>query len=59
MRHERKVCDDQITLRLPTALRDQIEAAAAQEGRAPANLIRLVIERWVAQRQQGGESAAA
>jgi predicted DNA-binding protein len=59
MRHERKICDDQISLRLPSAVRDQIEQAASQEGRKPANLIRLVIERWLAQRQQGGESAAA
>ena len=54
MQHERQTCDDQITLRLPQQLRDRIEAAAADEGRSAANLMRRVLERQLADERGAG-----
>jgi hypothetical protein len=53
MKHES--CSEQIVLRMPPALRDQIERAASDEGRSMANLTRRILERWVSERD--GERA--
>jgi Arc-like DNA binding domain len=58
MKHIRPNCDEQIVLRMPSALRDQIESAAAAEGRTLANMTRRVLERWAAERESAGSAAA-
>jgi hypothetical protein len=58
MRHERVSCDEKILVRLPSALRDQIESAAAAEGRTLANMTRRVLERWAAERESTGSAGA-
>jgi predicted HicB family RNase H-like nuclease len=58
MKHE--PCTEQIVVRVPPALRDEIETAAAAEGRSMGNMARRVLERWAADRgtQRQGEMAA-
>ena len=61
MKHEQ--CTEQIVVRVPSALRDEIETAAAAEGRSLGNMTRRIIERWIADRgaveQSHGEGVAA
>jgi hypothetical protein len=52
MRHEKPPCTEQIVLRMPPSLRNQIETAAAAEGRTLANMTRRILERWAAERGQ-------
>jgi predicted HicB family RNase H-like nuclease len=54
--HERPT--EQIVLRVPPTLREQIESAAAAEGRSIANLTRRVLERYVAERNSSQSAAA-
>lgn len=56
MKHEQ--CTEQIVVRVPPALRDKIEAAAAAEGRTLANMTRRVLERWAAECNSGERAAA-
>lgn len=51
-KHEKTACSEQIVLRLPRMLRDQIELAAACEGRSLANMTRRILEHWVSERDQ-------
>jgi hypothetical protein len=52
MRHERTSCSEQIVLRLPPALRDQIEREAASERRSLANMTRHILESWAVERDR-------
>jgi predicted HicB family RNase H-like nuclease len=54
---QKSACSDQIVLRLPPALRDKIEHAAAAEGRSLANLTRRVLEQWAAEHDGRSEAA--
>jgi uncharacterized protein (DUF1778 family) len=42
---------DKIDLRLPPELRDEVERAAAAEGRSISNMTRRIIQAWAAQQQ--------
>jgi hypothetical protein len=50
MKHD---LNEQIVLRVPSALRDRIETAAEAEGRTLANMARRILEKWVADHHQG------
>jgi predicted HicB family RNase H-like nuclease len=56
-KHEKSACSEQIVLRLPRTLRDQIEVAAACEGRSLANMTRRILEHWVSERDQSQAAA--
>jgi hypothetical protein len=58
MKHEKPNCTEQIVLRMPPALRDQIETAAAEEGRTLANMTRRILQGWASTRQPRHEQAA-
>lgn len=47
---------DKMELRLPAELRRKIEEAALADRRRPSQLVRLVLEDWVAARAQGAQS---
>jgi hypothetical protein len=47
MKHEQ--CSEQIVLRVPPALRNEVERAASNEGRSLANMTRRILERWAAE----------
>jgi predicted DNA-binding protein len=49
--HQHEVMERPITLRLPSALRERVEAEAARDRRPLASLIRNVVEDWVERRQ--------
>jgi predicted DNA-binding protein len=48
MKHD---LNEQIVLRVPSALRDRIETAAEAEGRTLANMTRRILESWALDRQ--------
>jgi predicted HicB family RNase H-like nuclease len=56
MKQERST--EPIMLRVPPALREEIERAAAEEGRSIANLTRRVLEHWAAERNSRQSVAA-
>jgi predicted DNA binding CopG/RHH family protein len=49
MKH--KTRSDQIIVRMPTELRDEIERKASAEGRSLANMTRRILERALASEQ--------
>lgn len=49
---------DQVVIRLPSDLRQAIEAAADQDRRNPSSLIRIVLEDWVKTRAAAQQHAA-
>lgn len=60
MKHakQKSACSEQIVLRLPPTLREEIERAASAEGRSLANMTRRILERWTAERDGQSEQAA-
>ncbi len=48
---QKPVCNEQIVLRVPSSLRDQIETAASAEGRTLSNMTRRILERWAMEQQ--------
>ncbi|MGH6672351.1 MAG: ribbon-helix-helix domain-containing protein [Xanthobacteraceae bacterium] len=57
MKHE--PCSEQIVVRVPPALRDEIQKAAVAEGRSLGNLARRLIERALAEQRGSNQSVAA
>jgi hypothetical protein len=51
MSHNKASCTEQLLVRRMPALRDPIEAAAAEEGRGLSSTARRILERWAAERQ--------
>jgi hypothetical protein len=49
--------DIQLNVRLPSALRSEIDRAAAKADRSAGYLVRQILERW-AEREQRPEAAA-
>jgi predicted DNA binding CopG/RHH family protein len=47
MKHSHEQCSEQIVLRMPSALRGEIERKASAEGRSLANMARRILERAV------------
>jgi hypothetical protein len=59
MKYERPTCDERIVLRVPAALRDRLEVAAAEERRTLADLTRIVLMDWIAAQTDGDGDRAA
>jgi hypothetical protein len=51
MKQQHHVMEKPITLRLPPAIRERVEAEAAKDRRPLASLIRNVVQDWVEQRE--------
>jgi hypothetical protein len=51
MKQQHEVMERPITLRLPSAIREKVEAEAAKDRRPLASLIRNVVEDWVERRE--------
>jgi predicted DNA binding CopG/RHH family protein len=51
MKHSHEQCSEQIVLRMPSALRGEIERKASAEGRSLANMARRILERALAGEQ--------
>jgi uncharacterized protein (DUF1778 family) len=54
-----KVRDDQINIRVSSTLRQELEDAAATDGRGLSGLIRMVLIQWAAQRVTDRASTGA
>ncbi|MFZ2082542.1 MAG: hypothetical protein WAV38_38975 [Xanthobacteraceae bacterium] len=59
MKRERVTCDERLVLRVPAALRDRLEEAAAEKRRSLADLTRIVLMDWVAAQTDGDGDCAA
>ncbi len=47
-------CSDTISLRVEPELRSAIEAAADEERRPVASMVRVILEDWIRERPAGG-----
>jgi hypothetical protein len=52
MKQHQEVMERPITLRLPSAVRERVEAEAAKDRRPLAAMVRIAVEDWLQQRQQ-------
>jgi hypothetical protein len=50
-------CDEKLIIRVPTPLRDELERAAAAEGRSLSNMARRALLKWADERQREQEAA--
>ncbi len=48
----------QITVRLPTSLRDELDAAASRQRRRPSELVRIALELYLANESSAGRRPA-
>jgi predicted HicB family RNase H-like nuclease len=57
VRMKNEQCTKQIVIRIPPALHDRIEAAAAVQGRSKANMARRLLENAVEREGEQGRAA--